>query len=286
MNRSLFSELYFKVFQSGNRLFLFIGINVLVFLAINLIKVIEFLFYKSSDITDIVVRQIAMPPYIPSLAAKFWTIITYMFGHEGFFHILFNMLWLFWLGRIFLEFLNQKQLTFLYFAGGIAGALLFIVFYNVFPAFKDTVQTSGPLIGASASVMAIVVSTATLLPNYSIGLLILGSVKLKYIALVYVLLDIIGIAGANPGGSIAHLGGAIIGFFYIKQLQAGNDWSKMFLKKRKLTVVQKGNPVTAKRSSLPDQDVIDTILDKISKSGYESLSKKEKEQLFNASKKE
>ncbi len=259
----------------------------MVFIAINLVAVIEFLFNRSSEMTNLLVQQIAMPPYVPALATKFWTIITYMFGHREFFHILFNMLWLFWLGRIFLDFLNQKQFTFLYFAGGIAGALLFMISYNVFPAFKETVAISPPLLGASASVMAIVVATATLLPDYTISLLILGPVKLKWIAAVYVLMDILGIAGANPGGSIAHLGGALIGFIYIKQLRSGNDWSKMFLKKRKLTVVKKpGNTTTTPRSNLPDQDVIDNILDKISKSGYDSLSKKEKEQLFNASKKE
>ncbi|WP_026896940.1 rhomboid family protein [Daejeonella oryzae] len=285
MNRSVFSELYYKVFQSGNRLFLFIGINVMVFVAIGLIAVGEFLFNKSTTTTDLIVRHIAMPAYLPKLAPKFWTIITYMFGHQKFFHILFNMLWLYWLGRIFLDFLNQKQFTFLYFAGGIAGALFFITAYYVFPAFQDEIEYSS-LLGASASVMAIVVATATLLPDYTISMLLLGPVRLKYIALVYVLLDILAIAGANPGGSIAHLGGAFIGFLYIKQLRAGNDWSKMFLKKRKLTVVKKADTAPVKRSNLPDQDIIDTILDKISKSGYESLSKKEKEQLFNASKKE
>jgi membrane associated rhomboid family serine protease len=285
MNKSLFSELYYKVFQSGNRLFLFIGINVLVFLAINLVLVGEVLSGDSREITGFIVRQIAMPAYVPALLPKFWTIIAYMFGHEKFFHILFNMLWLYFLGRIFLDFLNQKQFTFLYFAGGISGALFFIIFYNVFPVFKD-VLPGATLLGASASVMAIVVATATLLPDYTISLVFLGPVKLKYIALVYVLLDILGIAGGNPGGSIAHLGGALIGFIYIKQLRGGNDWSKMFVKKPKLTVVKKGNPTTVKKTSLPDQEIIDTILDKISKSGYDSLSKKEKEQLFNASKKE
>ena len=285
MNKSLFSELYYKVFQSGNQLFLFIGINVLVFLTIGLVLVGEVLFGKSRETTEFIVRQIAMPAYVPALAPKFWTIIAYMFGHKDFFHILFNMLWLYWMGRIFLDFMNQKQFTFLYFAGGIAGALFFIIFYNVFPVFKE-VLPGATLLGASASVMAIVVATATLLPDYTISLLFLGPVKLKYIALVYVLLDILGIAGGNPGGSIAHLGGAFIGFIYIKQLRGGNDWSKMFLKKTKLTVVKKGNPTTIKKTSLPDQEIIDTILDKISKSGYDSLSKKEKEQLFNASKKE
>lgn len=285
MNKSVLSEFYYKVFQSGNRLFLFIGINILVFILLNLIAVGEFLFSKDTTTADWLTLQLSMPPYLPSLALKFWTVLTYMFGHRGFLHILFNMLWLYWMGRIFLDFLNKRQFTFAYLAGGLSGALFFILAYNLFPAFKDDVQFSPPLLGASASVMAIVVATATLLPDYTIGLLLLGPVRLKYIAIVYILLDIFGIAGGNPGGSIAHLGGALLGFIYIKQLRSGNDWSKLFQKRRKLTVVQKGNP-SAQRTQLTDQDVIDQILDKISRSGYESLSKKEKEQLFNASKKE
>lgn len=288
MNRSIFGDIYYTVFKSGNRLYLFIGINVLVFLVINLIAVFEFLFTRSTQTADWIERAIAMPAYLPQLPYKFWTVITYMFGHRGLFHILFNMLWLYWLGRIFMDFLNKRQFTFTYLAGGISGAALFILFYNVFPAFSDRVE-SAYLIGASASVMAVVVATATLLPDYTISLLFFGSVRLKYIALVYVILDVIGIAGGNPGGNISHLGGALLGFIYIKQLQNGNDWSKIFSrffkKKSKMKVVQKNRPVVH-NTKFPDQDLIDTILDKISKSGYESLTKAEKEQLFNVSKKD
>jgi hypothetical protein len=133
--------------------------------------------------------------------------------------------------------------------------------------------------------MAVIAAAATLLPDYTIRLLLIGGVRLKYLALVYFVLDLIGIAGSNPGGSIAHIGGAVLGFLYIKQLQNGSDWSNILRKKRKLTIVQKGNP-TVRTSKLPDQEIIDQILDKISKSGYDSLSSKEKEQLFKASNKE
>ena len=283
MNRSVFSDLYYKVFKSGNPLFLFIGINVLVFLLIQLVAVFEFL-SGSSGASLWLMKQIAMPAHLLTLINKFWTIITYMFGHDGLFHILFNMLWLYWLGRIFLDFLNKRQFIFTYLAGGLAGAALFIIAYNVFPVFQPSLPLA-VLIGASASVMAVVAATATLLPDYSIRLLLIGSVRLKYLALAYFILDLIGIAGTNPGGSIAHIGGAILGFLYIKQLRSGKDWSKMFRKKRKLTIVQKDNPM-AKASKLPDQEIIDQILDKISKSGYDSLSSKEKEQLFKASNKE
>ncbi|MGB4775224.1 MAG: rhomboid family intramembrane serine protease [Daejeonella sp.] len=228
--------------------------------------------------------NLSMPPYLPALGYKFWTILTYMFSHKGLFHLLFNMLWLYWMGKIFLDFLNSRQFTFTYLSGGFGGALLFILAYNFIPAFSERLYLSMGLIGASASVMAIVTATATLLPDYTINLLIIGPVRLKYLALVYFLLDIIGIAGSNPGGSIAHIGGAIMGFVYIKQLKKGNDWSKILQKKPKLKVVQKNKP-TVKNTNLPDQELIDSILDKINKSGYENLSKKEKEQLFKASKK-
>lgn len=284
MNKSIFSDLYYKVFKSGNPLFLFLGINVLVFLLIQLVAVVGFLFTGSTAPSKWLLLQLSMPSYLPALPYKAWTIITYMFGHDGLFHILFNMLWLYWLGRIFLDFLNKRQFIFTYLAGGLAGAALFIISYNVFPVFRPALPVA-VLIGASASVMAVVAATATLLPDYSIRLLLIGPVRLKYLALAYFVLDLIGIAGSNPGGSIAHIGGAVLGFLYIKQLRNGHDWSKIFVKRRKLTIVQKHNPM-AKASKLPDQEIIDQILDKISKSGYDSLSSKEKEQLFKASNKE
>lgn len=271
--------------HSGSRLYLFIGINVLVFLVLNMTAIPEYLFTKETRLSSWLQVQLSMPAYLPALAVKPWTIITYMFSHKGLFHIFFNMLWLFWMGRIFEEYLNNRQFTFTYFAGGLSGALLFILFYNIFPAFSDNVY-SALLIGASASVMAIVVATATLLPEYTIQLLLFGSVRLKYLAIVYVLLDVLAVAGANAGGSIAHLGGAALGYIYIIRLQKGNDWSKWFIRKPKLKPIPnrsgKNRNVTTR---LPDQDAIDLILDKISKSGYESLTKEEKQQLFNASKK-
>ncbi|MBC7744844.1 MAG: rhomboid family intramembrane serine protease [Flavobacterium sp.] len=284
MNKSIFSNLYYKVVQSGNPLFLFIGINVLVFLLIQLVAVVEFLGTGSKAASDWISFQLSMPASLLPLLYKFWTVITYMFAHNGIFHILFNMLWLYWFGRIFLDFLNSRQFIFTYLAGGISGAALFIFAYNVFPAFKASLPIA-VLIGSSASVMAVVAATATLLPDYTIRLILLGSVKLKYLALAYFVLDLIGIAGSNPGGSIAHIGGAILGFIYIRQLRNGDDWSKIFRKKRRLTVVQRDN-TRAKVVRLPDQEVIDQILDKISKSGYDSLTTREKEQLFKASNKE
>lgn len=285
MKRSVTSELWFKMVQSGSRLNLFIGINTIVFLILGLLAVAEFLFTRETPLANWLTVNASIPPYLPALLRKFWTPLTYMFAHRELFHFFFNMLWLYWMGRIFEDFLNARQFTFTYLAGGLAGALLFVICYNTLPAFKDSVEFAAPLIGASASVMAIVVATATLLPDYSLRLLFFGDVKLKYLAIAYVLLDIIGITGFNAGGSIAHLGGALLGFIFIKQLQKGNDWSKIFIKRKRLRVIRNNSSAKSVNNNVPDQEVIDRILDKISKSGYNSLTKKEKELLFKASNK-
>lgn len=283
MNKSLFNELYYKVFRSGNALFLLIGINVLVFLAINVFKLGEFLFGGGSSASNWIILQLALPANLEVLPFKFWTFFSYMFVQQDFFHILFNLLWLYWMGVIFLDFLNKRQFIFTYLAGGLAGAFAYIMAYNALPAFSGTAHNS-ILLGSSASVMAVVVATATLVPDFTIRLFLFGAVRLKYLALAYFLLDIIGMGGGNPGGSIAHIGGAILGFAFIKQLNKGNDVSKVLKKKSKLKVVQNKNYPSAK-SGFSDQETIDLILDKISKSGYDSLSKTEKEALFKASKK-
>lgn len=284
MNKSVFRELYYKAFQSGNRLFLFIGINTIVFLGLGIMGVCEWLIFRSTPNVDWIQQQLSVPAYLPSLPYRFWSVITYMFSHRDLFHFFFNMLGLYWLGTIFLDFLNKRQFTFVYLAGGIAGALFYVISFNIFPVFNSALLLSN-LIGASASVMAITVAAATLVPDFTIRLLLIGSVRLKYVALFYVLISVLSIVGSNAGGYIAHLGGAFLGYVYVKALQNGNDWSKLFVKKPKLKVVQSNRNTTAS-NKLPDQEVIDKILDKISVSGYDSLSRTEKEQLFNASKQE
>ncbi|WP_207428109.1 rhomboid family intramembrane serine protease [Pedobacter sp. SYSU D00535] len=284
MSRSMVDELKAKMLHSGSRLNLFIGINIIVFLVIGILKLVSFLGI-SPALAAIAVENLRLPAYLPALLVKPWTLLTYMFTHLEFFHFLFNMLWLYWMGRIFEEFLNNRQFTFTYLAGGFAGAFLYILFYNVFPVYQDDLPLAR-MHGASAGVMAIIVATATLLPDYEIRLLLIGGVRLKYLALVYIVLDVIGIAGANSGGSLAHLGGALLGFVFIKRLQAGSDWSKLFNREKRFKVIR-NEPAKSSTSysALPDQEVIDRILDKISKSGYDSLSKQEKEQLFRASNK-
>jgi membrane associated rhomboid family serine protease len=285
MRQSIFKDLWNKMFYSGSRLYLFIGINVVIFLVLGLLR-LEALVTKVSSITQWLVYQLSVPGDIELFLYKPWTALTYMFTHEDLFHFFFNMLTLYWFGRIFEDFLNAKQFTFTYLAGGIFGALLFLLFYNVFPLFEDY-RSRSILLGASGSAMAIVAAIATLLPDYTIRLLLFGDVRLKYLALILIAIDVIGISGSNPGGAIAHIGGAMLGFIFIKQLQKGNDWSKIFQPRKKLKVVRNNTgrpPVSTSR--VPEQELIDQILDKISKSGYNSLTAQEKEQLFKASNKE
>jgi energy-converting hydrogenase Eha subunit C len=215
-----------------------------------------------------------------------------MFFHEEFLHILFNLLWLYWFGQLFLMFLSQRQLVGVYILGGISGAILFILAYNVVPIF--TLESAGAIaLGASASVLAIVIAVSTLRPNHTIYLLFLGPVKLKYLALVTILIDIISIPVSNAGGHIAHLGGALFGFLYIKALAKGWDLTypfSWFEGLGKISFKKKSKLKVDHRSANPDYDYnyrktqkqenIDKILDKISKSGYDSLTKEEKETLF------
>jgi len=206
-----------------------------------------------------------------------------MFFHDGFFHFFFNMLGLFWFGQIFMNFLKSRQFHFVFIAGGLAGALFFIAGLNLFPAFSDNLGGI-TVIGASGAVMAIIVATATLVPNYAIFLMFLGEVKIKYLAIAYFVLDILALGSINAGGSFAHIGGAVLGFVFIKSLQGGRDWSKIFEKKSKLRVVKNEQPIKKPTFKGVSQTEIDEILDKISTSGYDKLSATEKEKLFKASK--
>jgi len=287
MNKGVFQDLKYKVFQSGDPSFLYIGINTVIFIALALINLPLFLSGNGGLAYESFIREYAgFPALLSKLPVRFYTIITYQFFHDGFFHLLFNMLWLYWMGRIFLEFLKPRQFHFIYLAGGCAGALIYLLAYNVFPVFALATASGATIIGSSASVMAIVVATATLLPDYSIRLMFLGDVKLKYLAIAYIVLDIIGIASANAGGSFAHMGGALLGFCYIKLLRNGTDWSSFFKRKPKLKIVRNESAGrNSKRSAASvDQKEIDAILDKISQSGYDKLTTEEKETLFKASK--
>ncbi len=274
-------------------------INVVVFLILAVLSV----FSTVTGLTDffhVIHRQLSIPAPIVEFLQKPWTIITYAFVHDlgGIFHILFNMLVFYWFGKLFVEYLGSDKLVALYFLGAFAGAIAYLMVYNFIPFYQDRVPGGG-MVGASAAVYAIVVATATLLPEYTFFLFLLGPVRIKYIAGFYILISFLGSVGPNEGGNVAHLGGAAIGYFYIKQLQAGINWGSwitatidwiksLFEPKPAVKVTyRKETPPSKKatKASSISQDEIDTILDKISDGGYESLTKEEKEKLFNASKK-
>lgn len=287
--------------KPDNALVQIIIINLVVFIVLNILRVV-FSISGNPDTFNQILYQIVLPSDITSFLYKPWTLITYFFAHEGFFHILFNMLFFYWFGRIIYEFLGNNKLINLYVLGGLAGGLMFMLIYNLVPYFHDRVQGS-ILLGASAGVLAVVVGAATYTPNYTVFLLFLGPVKIKYIAIFYVLLSFFRIDGTNAGGELAHLGGAIIGYLYIVQLRKGNDFGQPIIKfitflkslfkprprvkvsyKSKTQKPAEDKTGKAQQSGV-NQDEIDAILDKISQGGYESLTKQEKQKLFDASKK-
>jgi membrane associated rhomboid family serine protease len=283
-------------FKKGSVLTKLIYVNLAVFVTVKLIQVLFFLFNFGAAGT-LIIGWLAVPASFSELLSRPWTIFTYMFLHEGFLHILFNILWLYWLGRIFLEYLDEKKLLGVYILGGLAGAALYILSFNLFPAFEQILPVSRAL-GASAAVLAVVISISVYVPNYTIYLLFLGPVKLKYIAAFMIVLDIISIAGSNAGGHIAHLGGALFGWFFIRQYKKGRDItrgingifsksSNLFRRQSKLKVEYRKTKTDYEynKQKAMKQQHIDDILDKISKSGYESLTREEKEILFKVSKK-
>ncbi|MCK5169829.1 MAG: rhomboid family intramembrane serine protease, partial [Bacteroidales bacterium] len=242
------------------------------------------------------VNWLAVPADFNNLIFKPWTVFTYMFLHQEFLHILFNMLWLYWFGQIFLRYFDEKKLLSVYLVGGIAGAILFILSFNLLPIFEKVLPMSFAL-GASASVIAIVIATSAYAPNHKINLMFFGPVELKYIAIVTIVIDILSIASSNAGGHIAHLGGALFGYLYISQMKKGKNITKgfdrfmdkvfsLFKPKQKFKVTYKRpvNDYEYNKSKATNQEGVDKILDKIAKSGYDSLSKKEKEILFKNSK--
>ncbi|MFO7922948.1 MAG: rhomboid family intramembrane serine protease [Bacteroidales bacterium] len=282
-------------FKKGSMLTRLIYINLAVFVIIKIIQVIFFLFSTGQPGTFHLIHWLAVPAGFSELLSKPWTILTYMFLHDGFLHILFNILWLYWFGRIFLEYLDEKKLLGVYLLGGLAGAALYILSFNLFPAFSQVLPVSRAL-GASAAVLAVVISISVYVPNYTLNLIFIGPVKLKYIAAFMILLDIISIQGNNAGGHIAHLGGAMFGWFFIRHYRKGRDitkginvlvykLAKWFKPGKKLKVEYRKpqSDIEYNRQKARRQKRIDDILDKISKSGYDSLTKEEKEILFKVS---
>jgi membrane associated rhomboid family serine protease len=285
-----------RTFRNGSNLIRLIYINIAVFILISIVAVIGFLI-KDPFISEKALNMFSVPALFSSVIARPWTIITYMFVHQDIWHILFNMLWLYWFGGIFLEYLDQKKLVSVYLLGGVSGAIVYIFSFNVFPAFAGAVGES-VAIGASASVMAIVIAIAAYVPDYTVSLFLFGRVKIKYLALGIFILTSIMDFSVNSGGKLAHIGGALFGYFYTLSYRRGHDIGKginsiidflatLFKPRSKIKVTHRkpADEYEYNKNKAERQAKINTILDKISKGGYDSLTKEEKDTLFRESQK-
>jgi len=288
-----------RKFKSDNPVTRLIVINIVVFIIISVFRILMLAdFAPIKVLTHLVLENLSFTISIQGLIYKPWTIITYAFTHVEVFHILWNMLILFWFGQILLDYTSSKKIIPVYLLGAIAGALFSMLMVIIIPNLNQYVGI--PMIGASAGVTAIVIAAATLLPHFKMNLMFIGEIKLVYVALFYVLIDILNVASySNVGGNLAHLGGALMGYLFIVQMKKGNDLAKpiniffdwisgLFSIKPKMRVVSNNKKFTDEefnQNRVATQKQIDAILDKISKSGYDSLSKTEKEILFKASKK-
>ena len=292
-------------FKTGNILNQLIVINVVVFVVLGVIGVF-FTLAGYGGLFQSISHYLMLPADPSQLIYQPWTLITYFFYHEGLFHILFNLLFLYWFGKIIAEYIGQNKVLGLYVWGGILGGILYMLAYNLLPYYAPAIAGTY-LLGASGGVIAIVVGAATFMPNFTVPLIFLGPVRLKYIAAFYVITSLLQSTGSNAGGEIAHLGGALAGFLFITQLKSGNDWSRvvvqfitwvksLFTPQPKIKVSYRkekpsGSTKSTKSSKAPEkkksetsQKEIDAILDKISDRGYDALTKEEKQKLFNASK--
>ena len=302
-----------REFGSGNMITRLIIINIAVFVLVNLIKIFvggASGFQEAADISP-VLKFLALSSDGWYNLTHPWVIFTSMFLHEGFWHILWNMLFLYWFGRIVGDLIGDHHILPLYLLGGLVGGLAFFLTANLLPYGEYTRFA----LGASGAVMAIVVASAVTAPDYNLHLLFVGSVRLKYVVAILVFLDLIGLANmVNTGGHFAHIGGALFGWFYIVRLRAGQDFSipvnnfmnalsnyfKSFGGKSKSSASKGKHKVVYKKMSfrrggrahsitdtedLSHQEKLDAILDKINKTGYDSLTEEEKDFLYNASKK-
>jgi membrane associated rhomboid family serine protease len=281
-----------STYKQGDAVIRLIYINSVLFLVLKIFVIMMQLFKLDGEF---IYTYLAMPSNLKSLLYKPWTVVTYMFLHKDFFHIFFNMFALYWFGKLFLMRFTQKQLYGLYFWGGLSAGLVYLISYNVFPLFSNQVHFS-ILMGASGSIMAMILAVAMQFPNMELRFFLIGMVKLKYIAIAAVLISLFGVTSSNAGGQLAHLGGALYGYFFIISLRRGKDSTKGFnrlmdsisnlFKSRKLKI----KPAKPSNRKMTDAEFnmdkarrmkeIDRILDKIKSSGYGSLTSEEKKKLF------
>lgn len=289
-------------FQSGNTVLQLIIVNAVVFLAVLAVHLVLLIALGSAAYRgpyNEFLSWFGMPYAWQDLIVQPYTLITHFFLHADFFHLLFNMITLFWFGTILSDLAGARRIWPIYIYGAITGAIFSFASYYALPQVWPA--SASYMLGASAGVMAILLAAATLAPDYKLNMLFIGPVSIKYIALVYIVIDIFFLASSNTGGHFAHLGGALFGWFFIFQLRRGFDMASGFNRAAdklksyfnnkpqpavRVTYRKPANKVVdfAALSSKERQRRIDEILDKISKSGYDSLTKEEKEILFKASK--
>ena len=287
-------------YRRGSMLMRFIFINIAVCVILHLATLVAWMITGDQAA---VLQWVELPSDLSLLIRRPWTLVTYMFSHYALLHILFNMLWLYWLGRIFMEYFSPKQLTGVYLLGGWGGALLFLLAYNLMPSLAGN---SVFLIGASASVLAVIVATAVYAPDYKIGLLFLGEVAIKWVAIVTVAIYLIGMETGNIGGNIAHIGGALVGAWFALRIKRGRDitrplnavldavvgifngrsfsWSAARrgnkARPQQATTQQRQQP---SRFDTVSEEELDRVLKKIKDAGYDALTDAERDMLFKAS---
>lgn len=282
MNGTSFSSDIRYWLRQGNTINHLLFWNVIVFLVMGIVYLIGKIAPTTGFLSNFLFDNLSLHANVFAFLRKPWGLLTYMFTHLEFLHILFNMLNLYWFGNIFRSFLGNQRVLPLYLVGGIAGGIAYLLVYNL--AFGGV---NAPMIGASASVMALLIACATKLPNYEIGLLFIGSIRLKWLALIVIILDLISLTQGNVGGIVAHMGGALTGFVYIKLLNNGTDVCQplIWLFNRRLRVEAPKRSFKPKKSPLklvkPSQEEnkqlrLDQLLDKINDNGIDSLSPEEK----------
>lgn len=305
-----------REFQFGNMITRIIIVNIVIFLIINVIMLGFYVFHRGfiPPQFDVALHTFCIGADWRHNLYHPWVWLSNMFLHQGFFHLVWNMLYLYWFGQIVGDLIGNNRILPIYILGGLAGGLVFFLSANYFPNIGQYA------LGASAAVMAIVMTAGTMAPDYIIRLVIFGEIKLKYIVAILLILDLVGIATTtNSGGHLAHIGGALMGYIYAKQLRMGNDWAapinriidfvintwdgifsgnKKASKRKKPQMAYKNTERQAQQqnnqqqqsskkgfaaSDDENQQRLDSILDKIKQSGYDSLSQEEKAFLFKMS---
>lgn len=299
-----------RAFDGSTMLMKIIWVNIGVFLLLRL-AAIGCMFGGNPEFINTILDFIQLPSNLGLLLTRPWTLLTYMFAQYDVLHILFNLLWLYWFGTLFMMVATPRQMLALYLLGGLGGAALFLLCYATLPVFA---YHSAMLIGSSAAVIAIVTATAILMPDFRMHLLFLGAISLKWIAIATIVLVLIGVTGSNAGGEIAHIGGVAVGALYGVRMKRGTDitrpfnrcfdhianlWNSIaafFVRSRRSQTSQTrqtgptsptdktGKPGTP-NCSRDDREALDAILDKIKKSGYSALTPQERQRLFDVSRK-